>query len=60
MLGRRVAQSMLEYVTLFAIVAAAFSVMYQFAVRSVNSKIELFENMVDTSPSESTTPGGSS
>ena len=51
---------MLEYVTLFAIVAAAFSVMYQFAVRSVNSKIKLFQNMVDTSPSENTTSGGSS
>lgn len=50
MLRREIGQSMLEYVTLFAIVAAAFSIMYQFAVRSVNSKIELFENMVNTAP----------
>ena len=50
MLKKRIAQSMLEYVTLFAIVAAAFTAMYQFAVRSVNGKLELFENIVDTSP----------
>lgn len=44
------AQSMAEYVVLFLIVTAAFTIMYQFAVRAVSGKLLLFGKMVDTSP----------
>ncbi len=49
----KMGQSMAEYVVLFLIVAAAFTVMYQFAMRAVNGRMALFSKMVDTSPSSS-------
>ncbi len=52
MQGVNVGQSLMEYVLLFAIVAAAFAAMYPFAMRAVNGRLSLLEELADTSANE--------
>ncbi len=46
-------QSIVEYIVLLLVVAAAFGAMYGFASRAVSGRMAIFANMVDTSPESS-------
>ncbi len=42
-------QSIAEYIVLFLVVSAAFAAIYQFAIRAVSGRLDVFSKVVDTS-----------